>query len=82
MQVYYDETSDEYHKLHAHKDEIEQEMGIQYVWNEKPEKKSSTISEEKPNIDFEIKEAWPEQFDFIIDRLLRMRAVFSKYAKM
>lgn len=82
MQVYYDETSDGYHKLYAHKDEIEQEMGIQYVWEEKPEKKSSTISEEKPNIDFEIKEAWPEQFDFIIDRLLRMRAVFSKYAKM
>ena len=82
MQVYYGETSDGYHKLYAHKDEIEQEMGIQYVWEEKPEKKSSTISEEKPNIDFEIKEAWPEQFDFIIERLLKMRAVFSKYAKM
>lgn len=46
-----------------------------------PDKKSSIISEEKHDVDFENKEDWPVQFDFIIDRLLRMRAVFLKYAK-
>ncbi len=46
-----------------------------------PEKKSSTICEEKSNVDFEDKEKWKEQFDFIIDRLLRMRVTFLKYAK-
>lgn len=82
MQVYYDKTTEEYHKLYAHKDEIEQEMGTHYDWEEKPEKKSSIISEEKQGVNFENKEDWPNQFDYIIDRLLRMRNVFLKYAKM
>ena len=56
-------------------------MGVKYEWNEIPDKKSSIISEEKHDVDFENKEDWPVQFDFIIDRLLRMRAVFLKYAK-
>lgn len=81
MQVYYDQTTDEYYRLFAHKDEIEKEMGVKYEWNEIPDKKSSIISEEKHDVDFENKEDWPVQFDFIIDRLLRMRAVFLKYAK-
>ena len=82
MQVYYDHTTDEYHKLYAHKEDIEQEMGIKYEWKEMPEKKSSIINEEKYDVDFENKEDWNNQFDFIIDRLLRMREVFLKYAKM
>lgn len=81
MQVYYDQTTDEYYRLFAHKDEIEKEMGVKYEWNEIPDKKSSIISEEKHDVDFENKEDWSVQFDFIIDRLLRMRAVFLKYAK-
>ena len=82
MQVYYDKTTEEYHKLYAHKDDIEQEMGTHYEWEERPKKKSSIISEEKQGVNFENKEDWPNQFDYIIDRLLRMRNVFLKYAKM
>ena len=82
MQVYFEETTDTYHKLYVHKDEIEQELGIKYSWEEMPNKKSSIISEEKSNVDFDNKEAWHEQFDFIIDRLLRMRETFLKYSKL
>lgn len=81
MQVYFESTTDLYHKLFAHKNEIEQELGIQYSWREMPEKKSSIISEEKKNVDLEDKENWHEQFDFIIDRLLRMRETFLKYSQ-
>lgn len=81
MQVYFESTTDLYHKLFAHKNEIEQELGIQYSWREMPEKKSSIISEEKKNVDLEDKENWHEQFDFIIDRLLRMREIFLKYSQ-
>lgn len=82
MQVYFEKTTDTYHKLYAHKDEIEQELGIRYSWEEMPDKKSSIISEEKPNVDFENKDTWHNQFDFIIDRLLRMRETFLKYSNM
>ena len=82
MQVYFDKNTDEYLKLFSHKEEIEEEMGVKYSWQEKPQKKASKICELKTNVDFDNKEDWQEQFDFIIDRLLRMREVFFKYSKM
>ena len=82
MQVYFNETTDVYHRLYSHRAEIESEMGVTYTWEEKPDNKSSIISEEKPNVVFENKEDWHNQFEFIIDRLLRMREVFIKYSKM
>ena len=81
VQVYFDETNDVYHRLYSHKTEIEQEMGVTYNWKELPEKKSSIISERKFNVDFENKDSWNSIFNFFIDRLLRMRTVFVKYAK-
>lgn len=82
VQVYFNETTDLYHKFFAHKTEIEQEMGVQYEWNELPDKKASIISEKKFDVDFENPDAWRSYFDFFIDRLLRMREVFSKYANL
>ncbi len=83
MEVCYDDgTTDEYYKLFSHKEKIEQEMGVQYQWREMPDKKSSIISETKLGVDFEDKSKWHEQFNFIIDRLLKMRATFLKYAKI
>jgi len=81
IQVYFDKTTDVFYKLSAHKDEIEHELGAKYSWRENPNKKASIISEEKQNIDFENKEKWHEQFNFIIDRLLRMRETFLKYSR-
>lgn len=81
VQVYFDETNDTFHRLYAHKTEIEQEMGVVYNWKELPEKKSSYISERMSGVDFEDKESWTSVFDFFIDRFIRMRTVFLKYAK-
>lgn len=81
VQVYFDETNEVYHRLYSHKTEIEQEMDVTYNWQELPEKKASIISERKFNVDFENKDSWSTVFDFFIDRLLRMRTVFVKYAK-
>ena len=56
-------------------------MGAVYNWKELPEKKSSYISERMSGVDFEDKESWTSVFDFFIDRFIRMRTVFLKYAK-
>ena len=81
VQVYFRETNDTYYRLLNHKSDIEQEMGVNYDWHELPEKKASLISEKKFNVDFNNREGWNNLFDFFIDRLLRMREVFVKYAK-
>lgn len=80
VQVYFDKTSETYHRLFAHKEEIEQEMGVNYEWKELPDKKSSIISERKLGVNFDNSGEWKSLFDFYIDRLLRMREVFTKYA--
>lgn len=80
VQVYFDKTTDTYHRLFAHKKEIEQEMGVNYEWKELPDKKSSIISERKLGVNFDNSDEWKSLFDFYIDRLLRMREVFTKYA--
>lgn len=53
VEVYFEETTETYHKLFAHKAEIEKEMGVTYEWRENPNKKASVIEEILPNIDFD-----------------------------
>ena len=80
VQVYFNETNDIYNRLRSHKGDIEKEMGVVYEWKELQDNKASIVSECKSNVDFENKENWKSIFDFFIDRLLRMRKVFVKYA--
>lgn len=79
FQVYTNE-SDAYHKLYNHKDDIERELDIAYDWKELPEKKASKICELIPNVDYSNRDKQKEYFDLCIDRLVRMREVFTKYA--
>lgn len=81
VQVYFNETNDIYYRLFDHKADIEKEMGTTYEWRELPGKKSSIISEKKTNIDYDNKDSFRDIYDFAIDRLLRMRKVFTKYAQ-
>ena len=67
-----------YHKFYSKKDAIESEMGIQLEWNELPEKKASRILAYK-EIDFEDKDHWPEQFEWLMDVALNMKKVFRKH---
>lgn len=79
-EVYFNETTETFHRLLSHKSEIEQEMNAHYDWLEIPNKKSSRIRETKKCADIDNKDSWPEIFDFCINRLLRMKEVFVKYA--
>lgn len=81
IQVYFKETNDTYYRLLRHKSEIEHEMDVKYDWKELPDRKASYISEKKYNVNFDNQDEWKNIFDFYINRLLRMREVFTKYAK-
>lgn len=79
IELYFDQTTDNFHKLLSYKDSIEEELGIHFEWREMPDKKASNIIEVTPNIDFNDQSLWEKQFDFVIDRMLRMRATFIKF---
>lgn len=82
IELYFDQTTDNFHKLLSYKDSIEEELDMHFEWREMPDKKASNIIEVTPNIDFENQSLWEKQFDFFIDRMLRMRTTFIKYLDM
>ena len=80
--AYWNQTSESFDKLLSHRNEIEAEMGVKYDWINDDQKVSCNVTETMPNVDFNNEDKWQEVFDFYIDRLLRMREVFTKYAQM
>lgn len=77
VEWYIANDKDLYHKLHSCKDAIESEIGVNLEWNELPEKKASRIIA-YINVDFENKDAWPEQFDWMMDMAIKMKKTFKK----
>ena len=78
MEWYISDDKDLYHKFYSNKAIIENEMGVQLEWNELPEKKASRILVYK-DVDFDNKDDWSEQFDWMIDMALKMKKAFKKY---
>ena len=78
VEWYIPDDKELYHKLYSNKDSIETEMGVELEWNELPEKKASRILVYK-TVDFDNKDTWSEQFDWIMDMAMRMKKAFKKY---
>ncbi len=79
VQIYIPEDQSTYNNFLANKEAIEAEMGTTFNWNEFPQYKCFTIDEAKTGVDLSNQESRIESFEFLIDRLLRMREVFPKY---
>ena len=67
-----------YNKLLDNKETIEKACGFSLDWQELSEKKASRISI-KENVDFNNRNEWYNQFDWIIDKLLKMKKTFKPY---
>lgn len=78
VEWYIPDDKDLYHKFYSNKDTIEAEMDMQLEWNELPEKKASRIIAYK-TVNFENKDNWPEQFDWMVDVAMKMKKAFKKY---
>ena len=78
VELYIRDNKELYRALFENKDAIEANAGITFDWLELPEKKASRIIAEK-KADFGNKEQWNEQFDWIIDTMLKMKRAFKKY---
>ena len=64
--------------LYEHKDEIENSAGMTFDWRELPEKKASRIIIARQN-DFLDQSKWNEQFDWIMESLIKMKKTFKKF---
>lgn len=64
--------------LSQNKEAIEADSGLTFDWRELPGRKVSRIVIEK-NVDFNDRNQWNMQFDWLIDVMTRMRETFRKY---
>lgn len=67
-----------FHKFYSHKSEIETDMDMKLDWRELPDKKASRIRISHP-ADFEDKNQWYGQFDWIMDVAMKMKKAFKKH---
>ena len=78
VELYISEDKDLFHSLFQNKSAIESDAGLTFDWRELPERKASRIVIEK-NVIFGDKSQWNEQFDWIIDVMVKMKKAFKKY---
>ena len=78
VELYISDDKDLFKLLYSNKIEIEKELGFDLDWRELPDKKASRIlARRKAN--FENKDEWIAQFDWIIDVAIKMKKAFKKY---
>lgn len=78
VELYIDKDKELFHSLYQHKDEIEKDMSMALEWRELPEKKASRILTVK-KAKLSNKDKWPEQFEWLISTLVKMKAAFKKH---
>jgi len=67
-----------YQKLYSYEDDIENEMGVKLDWRELPDKKASRIIISH-TADFNNKDNWIEQFEWLMNIAMKMKKAFKKY---
>lgn len=79
VEFYVPDDKEFFNNIYKHKDEIEHGTGLKFEWLPLPDKKASRAYVSKGDVDFEDKSTWEESFDWIMDKMLRMKKAFSRY---
>ena len=80
IEILISESKELFDRCFANKESIEEQVGFTLDWRRLDGKKSSRILLER-EADVANEDARPEQFDWMIDRLVRMKKAFSPYLK-
>lgn len=78
VELYITDDKSIFYTLVNNKEQIESELGAGLEWLELPDRKASRILITK-QVDFDDRTLWNEQFDWLIDVMLKMKKVFKKY---
>lgn len=77
-ELYIFDDKELFHTLYSHRESIESELGFPLDWRELPNKTASRIIVTKP-ADLEDRTLWEQDYDWIMETLLKMKKVFLKY---
>ena len=80
IELYIYESKDTFDLCYSHKDEIEGKVGLSFDWRRLDGKKASRILIEKKALVADISSR-TEQFDWLIDNVVRMKEAFVPYLK-
>lgn len=78
IEIYIWEDKELFYALYEKKTQIEVDSGLVFDWRELPEKKASRIVIEHP-ARLDDKSKWKEQFDWIMDTMIKMKKAFKKH---
>ena len=78
VELYIHDDKELFKNLYSNKEEVESAMGFALDWRELPERKASRIIVEK-DVKFDDQNAWPHQFEYIMDVCMKMKKAFRKY---
>ena len=78
VEVYISDDKDLFHSLESNKSAIESDFGGYLDWQPLPDKKASRVQIKK-DVELENRDKWNEQFDWLVDIMLRMKKAFKKY---
>lgn len=78
VELYISDDKELFRSLFEKKDSIEKETGLSFDWQELPEKKASRIIATNP-ANFDDQTKWPEQFEWVMATLIKMKKAFKKY---
>ena len=78
VELYISDDTELYNSLFENKTDIELTSGLSFDWRELPDRKASRIVLEK-SVQLENKNTWESQFEWLIDVMVKMKIIFSKY---
>lgn len=78
VEIYISNNKNLYYSFLQNKSFIESECGLTFDWRELPNRAASRIVVQK-SVAFYDRSKWYEQFDWLIDVMIRIKEVFKKY---
>lgn len=78
VELYINDDKNIFHSLLDNKEDIEKETGLIFDWRELPDRKASRIIITK-KVNFKNRDEWKNQFEWIIEVLLKMKKTLKKY---
>ena len=79
VELYISEDAELYSLLSDNKNQIESTAGLEFDWRELPERKASRIVFARNNVDFNDRKQWDEQFEWLVEVMLKMKKAFKPY---
>ena len=77
LEVYISDNKNLFDTLYAHKDDIENALAMEFVWDRLDNKKASRIKYDIPGLNFDDHSNYPVLMSEIIEKVVKMRSTFK-----